>query len=218
MSDHDPDHAHDTGEVHRQLHAHLPPDPALRVKAMESLLIEKGMIDPDTVDAWVETYSEKIGPKCGARIVAKAWSDPDFKARLLDDGTDAVKGLDGVGWAVAHLRVVENTDTTHNLVVCTLCSCYPHAILGPPPNWYKMAAYRSRAVRDPKGVLEEFGVSLPEEVNLKVWDSTSELRYLVLPQRPAGTEGWDEERLAAIVTRNSMIGTERDLDIGKAGS
>mgnify|MGYP000751902143 CR=1 FL=1 len=216
------DHKHgghgSTGEVHRELHAHLPPDPALRVKAMESLLVEKGMIDPDTVDAWVEAYSEVIGPKCGARIVARAWTDPDFKAHLLENGTEAIKGMDGVGWAVAHLRVVENTDTTHNLVVCTLCSCYPHAILGPPPNWYKMAAYRSRAVRDPRGVLEEFGVTLPSGVDLQVWDSTSELRYLVLPQRPAGTEDWDEDRLASIVTRNSMIGTQRDLETGTNGA
>lgn len=219
MSNHDHHRHHgDTGDLHRELHSHLPPDPALRVKAMESLLVEKGMIDPDTVDAWVEVYSEKIGPKCGARIVAKAWTDPDFKVRLLENGTEAVKELDDAGWAVAHLRVIENTPEIHNLVVCTLCSCYPHAILGPPPNWYKMAAYRSRAVRDPKGVLEEFGVTLPKGVDLRVWDSTSELRYLVLPERPAGTEGWSEEQLAAIVTRNSMIGTQRDLDIGKAGS
>lgn len=215
MSDHEHDHSHgDTGDLHRELHSHLPPDPALRVKAMESLLIEKGMIDTDTVDAWVETYSEKIGPKCGARIVAKAWTEPQFKERLLENGTDAVRELDDFGWAVAHLRVIENTPDVHNLVVCTLCSCYPHAILGPPPNWYKMAAYRSRAVRDPQGVLDEFGVTLPEGIDLRVWDSTSELRYLVLPQRPEGTDGWDEEKLASIVTRNSMIGTQRDLSIG----
>lgn len=215
--DHSPGHQ-DTGALHRELHAHLPPEPALRVKAMESLLVEKGMLDPATVDAWVETYTEKIGAKCGARIVAKAWTDPDFRVRLLANGTEAVKELDDVGWAVAHLRVIENTPKTHNLVVCTLCSCYPHAILGPPPNWYKMAAYRSRAVRDPKGVLEEFGVTIPDDVEIRVWDSTSELRYLVLPERPAGSEDWDEERLASIVTRNSMIGTQRDLPIdgGKA--
>lgn len=201
-----------TGDIHHDLHAHLPPDPALRVKAMESLLIEKGMLDPETVDAWVETYSEKIGPKCGAAIVARAWIDPDFKERLIENGTEAVKEMESAGWAVAHLRVIENTDDVHNLVVCTLCSCYPHAILGPPPNWYKMAAYRSRAVREPRAVLAEFGVHLAEEIELRVWDSTSELRYLVLPQRPAGTEDWDEERLASIVTRNSMIGTHRDLD------
>lgn len=219
MSDHDPHRVHaSTGDIHRELHSHLPPDPALRVKAMESLLVEKGMIDPETVDAWVETYSEKIGPKCGARIVAKAWVDAEFKSRLLENGTEAVKELDDAGWAVAHLRVIENTPDTHNLVVCTLCSCYPHAILGPPPNWYKMAAYRSRAVRDPRGVLEEFGVALPKSVDLQVWDSTSELRYLVLPERPAGTDNWDEEALANIVTRNSMIGTQRALDISKAGT
>jgi len=206
-----------TGDIHHELHSHLPPDPALRVKAMESLLIEKGMLDPATVDAWVEIYSEKIGPKCGAAIVARAWVDPGFKARLLKNGTEAVKEMETAGWAVAHLRVIENTDDIHNLVVCTLCSCYPHGILGPPPNWYKMAAYRSRAVREPRAVLEEFGVHLPEEIELRVWDSTSELRYLVLPQRPAGTEDWDEERLASIVTRNSMIGTHRDLD-ATAGS
>ncbi len=210
MSNHD----HKTaGEVHHELHSHLPPEPALRVKAMESLLIEKGMLDPDTVDAWVETYSEKIGPKCGAAIVARAWADAEFKARLLEDASEAVKQLDDTGWAVAHLKAIENTSKIHNLVVCTLCSCYPHSILGPPPNWYKMAAYRSRAVRDPRGVLSEFGVALPEDIELRVWDSTSELRYLVLPERPAGTQGWDEKRLASIVTRNSMIGTHRDLSI-----
>jgi len=206
------EHEHkSTGEVHRELHSHLPPEPGLRVKAMESLLIEKGMLDPDTVDAWVETYTDKIGPKCGARIVARAWADADFKARLLENATEVVKDLDEAGWAVAHLKVIENTPGIHNLVVCTLCSCYPHAILGPPPNWYKMAAYRSRAVRDPRGVLKEFGVDLPETIDLRVWDSTSELRYLVLPERPAGTQDWNEERLASIVTRNSMIGTDRDL-------
>ena len=211
-----PDHDHkSTGEVHRELHSHLPSESALRVKAMESLLVEKGMLDPDTVDAWVETYSEKIGPKCGAAIIARAWSDAAFKARLLENGTEAVKQLDNAGWAVAHLKVIENTPDIHNLVVCTLCSCYPHGILGPPPNWYKMAAYRSRAVRDPRGVLKEFGVALGEDIELLVWDSTSELRYLVLPERPAGTQDWDEERLASIVTRNSMIGTQRDLPLNE---
>jgi len=213
------DHEHkSTGEVHQELHSHLPPEPALRVKAMESLLIEKGMLDPATVDAWVEVYTEKIGPKCGAAIVVRAWVDADFKSRLLEDGTQAVRELDEAGWAVAHLKVIENTPKIHNLVVCTLCSCYPYAILGPPPNWYKMAAYRSRAVRDPRGVLKEFGVDLPEHVELRVWDSTSELRYLVLPVRPAGTQDWDEERLASIVTRNSMIGTDRDLSSDEAST
>ena len=208
MSDHEKMRA---GEVHRALHSHPPPEPALRVKAMESLLIEKGMLDPATVDAWVETYSEKIGPKCGAAIVARAWADAKFKARLLEDASEVVQQLDDAGWAVAHLKVIENRPKIHNLVVCTLCSCYPHAILGPPPNWYKMAAYRSRAVRDPRGVLGEFGVELRQDIELRVWDSTSELRYLVLPERPSGTQDWDEARLAVIVTRNSMIGTQRDL-------
>ena len=211
------DQEKEASDIHHELHSHLPPEPALRVKAIESLLIEKGMLDPATVDAWVETYSEKIGPKCGAAIVARAWIDPDFKARLLENGTEAVKEMESAGWAVAHLRVVENTDDVHNLIVCTLCSCYPHAILGPPPNWYKMAAYRSRAVREPRAVLQEFGVELPDNIDLRVWDSTSELRYLVLPQRPAGTEDWDEDRLASIVTRNSMIGTDRDLDPSAGG-
>ncbi len=145
--------------------------------------------------------------------MARAWSDEDFKARLLENGTQAVQELDNAGWAVAHLKVIENSPSIHNLVVCTLCSCYPNAILGPPPNWYKMAAYRSRAVRDPRGVLDEFGVTLAEDIELLVWDSTSELRYLVLPERPAGTQDWDEERLASIVTRNSMIGTQRELPL-----
>jgi len=212
MSEHD---HKSTGEIHHELHSHLPPEPGLRVKAMESLLVEKGMLDPTTVDAWVEAYCEKIGPKCGARIVARAWVDADFKARLLANGTETVRELDGAGFAVAHLKVIENTPEIHNLVVCTLCSCYPHAILGPPPNWYKMAAYRSRAVRDPRGVLKEFGVTLGDDVELIVWDSTSELRYLVLPERPVGTQDWDEEKLASIITRNSMIGTDRDLSLNK---
>ncbi len=215
MSEHENKSA---GEVHHELHSHLPPEPALRVKAMESLLVEKGMLDTDTVDAWIEVYAEKVGPKSGARIVAKAWVDPAFREQLLENGTQAVKELDDAGWAVAHLKVIENTPHLHNLVVCTLCSCYPHAILGPPPNWYKMAAYRSRAVRDPRGVLDEFGVRLADDIELLVWDSTSELRYLVLPERPGGTEGWDEEKLASIVTRNSMIGTQRDLSLDEGAS
>lgn len=211
--DHD-DHEHTHGDVrhiHEELHAHLPPEPALRVKALESLLVEKGMLDPAAVDAWVEAYTEQIGPRIGARVVAHAWCDAAFKGRLLDDGTAAIQELGIGGWAGAHLKVVENTDTVHNLVVCTLCSCYPIAVLGVPPNWYKTAAYRARAVREPRAVLAEFGTVLPDDVEVRVWDSTSELRYLVLPQRPAGTEGWDEARLAALVTRNAMIGTERDL-------
>lgn len=197
--------------IHRELHSHLPPEPALRVKALESLLVEKGMLDPQTVDAWIEAFTEEIGPKRGATVAAKAWTDPAFKARLLADGTAAITELGFEGWAGGHLKVVENTPIVHNLVVCTLCSCYPISILGIPPNWYKTAAYRARAVRDPRGVLVEFGETIPDEVEVRVWDSTSELRYMVLPERPAGTEGWDEAALANLVTRNAMIGTARDL-------
>ncbi len=199
-------------DIHRHLHSHLPSEPALRVKALESLLVEKGFVDSQTIDAWVEAYSEEIGPKRGARVVAKAWSDEAFKARLLDNATAAIDELGYVGNATAHLKAVENTDTVHNLVVCTLCSCYPFSLLGVAPTWYKTAAYRSRAVRDPRGVLEEFGVAISDDVELRVWDSTAELRYMVVPQRPAGTEGLSEEALAALVTRNSMIGTDRKLE------
>lgn len=195
-------------EIHEELHSHLPSEPALRVKALESLLVEKGMVDPAAVDAWVEVYTEDIGPKRGAEVVARAWTDPAFKAQLLENGSEAIKAF---GLVQNHLEVVENTPDVHNMVVCTLCSCYPISVLGIPPTWYKMAAYRSRAVRDPRGVLSEFGVELTDDTEVRVWDSTAELRYLVVPQRPAGTEGWDEAKLAKLVTRNSMIGTERDL-------
>jgi len=195
-------------DIHEELHSHLPSEPALRVKALESLLVEKGMVDPAAVDAWVEVYTEDIGPKRGAEVVARAWTDPEFKAQLLENGSEAIKAL---GLEQNHLEVVENTPDVHNVVVCTLCSCYPISVLGIPPTWYKMAAYRSRAVRDPRGVLAEFGVQLADDMEVRVWDSTAELRYLVVPQRPAGTEGWDEAKLAQLVTRNSMIGTERDL-------
>lgn len=197
--------------IHRALHSALPPEPALRVKALESLLVEKGLIDSRAVDAWVEAYSDEIGPKRGAHVVAKAWSDPAFKERLLADGPAAIDELGYLGHATAHLKVVENTPEVHNLVVCTLCSCYPFSILGMAPNWYKTAAYRARAVREPRGVLAEFGAEVGDAVEVRVWDSTAELRYLVLPERPAGTEGLDEAALAKLVTRNSMIGTERDL-------
>lgn len=198
-------------EIHRELHTHLPSEPALRVKALESLLVEKGLLDSRTVDAWVEAYTEEIGPKRGAHVVAKAWTDPAYKARLMADAPAAIDEFGYLGGATSHLKVVENTDTVHNLVVCTLCSCYPFSILGIAPNWYKTAAYRARAVRDPRGVLAEFGVEISDEVEVRVWDSTAELRYLVLPQRPAGTEDRDETALADLVTRNSMIGTQRDL-------
>ncbi len=208
MTDYDPAKV---AEIHRHLHSHLPSEPALRVKALESLLVEKGLVDPQTIDAWVEAYSEEIGPKRGAAVVAKAWTDDAFKARLLSDGTAAIDELGFVGNATAHLKAVENTDGIHNLVVCTLCSCYPFSLLGVAPNWYKTAAYRSRAVRDPRGVLAEFGVEIADDVEVRVWDSTAELRYLVVPQRPAGTDDLDEAGLAALVTRNAMIGTDRVL-------
>ena len=198
-------------EIHQALHNHLPSESALRVKALESLLVEKGLVNSETIDAWVEAYSEEIGPKRGAKIVAKAWSDPDFKQRLLDDATAAITELDFQGHATAHLKAVENSNKVHNLVVCTLCSCYPFSILGVAPNWYKTAAYRSRAVREPRSVLAEFGVHLSDDIAVQVWDSTAELRYLVIPQRPAGTEGWSEEQLQQLVTRNAMIGTDRNL-------
>lgn len=198
-------------QIHRELHEHLPSDSALRVKTLESLLVEKGLVDPRAIDQWVQLYAEEIGPKRGAAIVAKAWSDPEFRARLLADAPAAIDELGYLGNATGHLKAVENTASVHNLVVCTLCSCYPFSILGIAPDWYKAAAYRSRAVRDPRGVLAEFGVMLPDAVEVRVWDSTAELRYLVIPERPAGTEGWDEAALAALVTRNSMIGTDRDL-------
>lgn len=205
MTKHDSDAI---AEIHEELHSHLPSEPALRVKALESLLVEKGMVDSAAVDAWVEVYTEDIGPKRGAEVVARAWTDPAFKAQLLENGSEAIQAF---GLKQNHLEVVENTPDVHNMVVCTLCSCYPISVLGIPPTWYKMAAYRSRAVRDPRGVLSEFGVKLADDTEVRVWDSTAELRYLVVPERPAGTEGWDEAKLAKLVTRNSMIGTERDL-------
>ena len=194
-------------KIHRELHSHLPSDPALRVKALESLLVAKGMVDRAAVDAWIDAYADEIGPKRGARVVARAWRDPAFKARLLADGAAAIDEFGYHGHATGHLKAVENTDRVHNLVVCTLCSCYPFALLGMSPGWYKSNEYRARAVRDPRGVLAEFGISLKPEVEIRVWDSTAELRYLVLPQRPAGSETLDEEALAGLVTRNAMIGT-----------
>jgi len=208
MTDFDPDAV---SKIHRHLHSHLPSESALRVKALESLLIEKGLADSATIDAWVEAYSEEVGPKRGAHVVAKAWTDPEFKSRLMQDAVSAIDELGYLGKATAHLKVVENTATVHNLVVCTLCSCYPFSILGIAPNWYKTAAYRSRAVREPRGVLQEFAVELDDDIEVRVWDSTAELRYLVLPQQPETTRGFSETTLAKLVTRNSMIGTERVL-------
>jgi len=197
--------------IHRELHDHLPSDSALRVKALESLLVEKGMLNRAAVDQWIELYTDEIGPKRGAQVVARAWSDPAYKKRLIGNATAAIDEFGFTGSATAHLRAVENTRDVHNLVVCTLCSCYPVSILGIAPSWYKANEYRARAVREPRSVLAEFGVSIGDEVEVRVWDSTAELRYMVIPERPAGTEGWDENRLAALVSRNSMIGTDRDL-------
>jgi nitrile hydratase len=179
----------------------------LRVRALETVLSEKGYIDPAALDAIVEYYETKVGPHNGARVVAKAWSDPEFKRRLLDDATAAVAKLGHVSRVGDHLVAVENTPSVHNMVVCTLCSCYPWEVLGLPPVWYKSAPYRSRAVKDPRGVLRDFGVELPRETEIRVFDSTAETRYLVLPRRPSGTEGWSEEKLASLVTRDCMIGT-----------
>ena len=197
--------------IHHNLHEHLPSESALRTKALESLLIEKGRVDPAAMDAWIEMYRDEIGPMRGARVVARAWRDPSFKGRLLHDATEAIADFGFAGHATGHLQAVENTPEVHNLVVCTLCSCYPFFVLGIPPAWYKSNEYRARAVRDPRGVLTEFGVELPDSVEMRVWDSTSERRYLVIPQRPAGVDDWNEDQLAELVSRNSMIGTARDL-------
>jgi nitrile hydratase len=202
--DHD-DHHHHHGHGHH--HDNQYSDMQARVKALETLLTEKGLIDPAAIDAIVETYETKVGPRNGARVVAKAWVDPDFADWLKRDATEAIASLGYTGRQGEHMRAVFNTPETHNIVVCTLCSCYPWSVLGLPPVWYKAPAYRSRAVIDPRGVLAEFGVSLPEGMRIRVWDSTAELRYLVVPQRPIGTEGLDEEALANLVTRDSMIGT-----------
>ena len=182
-------------------------DPALRVKVLEALLVAKGYVDPAALDAIVETYETKIGPHCGAQVVARAWSDPGYKARLMQDATAAIAELGHGGRQGEHMVAVENTPDVHNVIVCTLCSCYPWAVLGLPPVWYKSAPYRSRVVIDPRGVLADFGTTLPAAKHIRVWDSTAELRYLVIPERPAQTQGWSEARLAALVTRDSMIGT-----------
>jgi nitrile hydratase len=194
---------------HPRDHTEPPSDPALRVKALESLLTEKGLVDLAALDLLIDAYETKIGPRNGAKVVARAWNDPIFKKALLQDATTAIASLGYTGRQGEHMKVVENTPKIHNLVVCTLCSCYPWPVLGLPPVWYKSAPYRARAVADPRGVLKEFGTELSEDVEVRVWDSTSEVRYLVLPERPAGTEGWSEEQLAALVSRNSMIGVER---------
>jgi len=198
---------HDHHDHDDHPHSHLPSDPALRVRALETLLTDKGLVDPAALDEIIDIYQNKIGPQNGARVVAKAWSDPAFKASLLSDADKVLREMDLYGRQGEHMVVVENTAQTHNMVVCTLCSCYPWPVLGIPPGWYKSDAYRARAVREPRKVLADFGVTLAEDKAVRVWDSTAEVRYLVFPERPEGTEGMDEEALAALVTRDSMIGT-----------
>jgi nitrile hydratase len=204
-------HMQDLAEKEQHDHGHqtAPSDLTLRVKALESLLVEKGLVDSAALDALVDTYEHKIGPRNGARVVARAWVDPAYKERLLTDATAAIGELGYTGSGGEHMMVVENGPKMHNLVVCTLCSCYPWAVLGLPPVWYKSAPYRSRAVIDPRGVLREFGLELPEDVEIRVWDSTAEVRYLVLPERPAGSEKLNEGELAALVTRDAMIGVAK---------
>ncbi len=213
MSAHDHEHGHDHGHVHIDdpEHPHNAPlsDVQLRVRALESLLTEKGLVEPAALDELIDTYETKVGPRNGAKVVARAWVDPAFKQRLLEDSTAAIAEMGFIGRQGEDMVVLENTPTVHNLVVCTLCSCYPWPVLGLPPVWYKSSPYRSRAVIDPRGVLREFGVDLPGDVEVRVWDSTAELRYLVLPERPPGTEAMTEEELAALVTRDAMIGVAR---------
>ncbi|MFT7391970.1 MAG: nitrile hydratase [Paracoccaceae bacterium] len=199
---HHHDHDHDHGA-----HALLPPDPALRVKALETILTRKGLLDPAALDEILDTYENKVGPRLGATIVARAWADPAFMTALREDAGAVLDAMDLAGRQGEHVVVVENTADTHNMVVCTLCSCYPWPLLGIPPGWYKSDAYRARTVREPRAVLAEFGVTLPETQRVRVWDSTAEVRYLVIPMRPEGTEGMDEAALVALVTRDSMIGT-----------
>ena len=203
---------HDHSHQHSHEHTEPPADPALRVKALESLLVEKGLVDPAALDTLIDTYEHKIGPQNGAKVVAKAWTDPSYAKWLQDDATAAIAALHFVGRQGEHMQAVFNTPTEHHLVVCTLCSCYPWPVLGLPPVWYKSAPYRARAVSDPRGVLTEFGTQLAADVSVRVWDSTAEVRYLVIPQRPAGTDGWSPAELASIVTRNSMIGVEVLVD------
>ena len=209
-------HEHESHD-HDHDHQAVPSDLNLRVKALESLLVEKGLVDRAALDAIVDTYETKIGPRNGARVVARAWVDPAYKKRLITDATAAIAELGYAGGQGEDMVVLENTPKIHNLVVCTLCSCYPWPILGLPPVWYKSAPYRSRAVIDPRGVLREFGLELPDEVEVRVWDSTAELRYLVLPERPAGSEQLNEEQLAGLVTRDSMVGVAKVSSAGLPG-
>ena len=203
----DKDNSHSHSHDHDDHHSLLPSDPELRVKAIETLLLSKGLIDSETLDELIDTYENKIGPQNGAKVVAKAWVDSDYKKRLLEDATSAIRELSYQGRQGENMVVVENTPEVHNVVVCTLCSCYPWPVLGIPPTWYKSDEYRSRTVREPRKVLSEFGVKVDDKIQVKVWDSTAELRYLVLPMRPEGTENMNEDELAKLVTRNSMIGT-----------
>ena len=198
--DHDHHHHHDHN------HGSELSETQIRVRALESILTEKGYVDPAALDLLIETYEKKVGPHNGARVIAKAWTDPAFRERLLMDATPAIASVGYAGRQGEHIVALENTPKTHHMVVCTLCSCYPWPTLGLPPVWYKSAPYRSRAVIDPRGVLQEFGVTIPDDVEVRVWDSTAEVRYLVLPERPAGTEGMSEDALAALVSRDSMIG------------
>jgi nitrile hydratase subunit alpha len=203
------DHEHDHDHEHGRTHDAPLSDVELRVKALESLLVEKGLVDPAALDVLIDTYETKVGPRNGAKVVARAWVDPTFKRRLLQDATATAAEFGFVGRQTDRLVVLENTPQVHNVVVCTLCSCYPWAVLGLPPVWYKASPYRSRAVLDPRGVLQEFGLDLPENVEIRVWDSTAEIRYMVLPERPPGTEGMSEDALAALVTRDAMIGVAK---------
>jgi nitrile hydratase len=202
-------HAQEQRQEHEHSHQAVPSDPALRVKSLESLLVEKGLVDRAALDTLIDSYEHKIGPRNGAQVVARAWTDAAYKQRLLTDADAAIAELGYGGMQGEHMRVVENTPKVHNLVVCTLCSCYPWPVLGLPPVWYKSAPYRSRSVIDPRGVLREFGLELPEDAEVRVWDSTAELRYLVLPERPAGTEKLNEQELAALVTRDAMVGVAK---------
>jgi nitrile hydratase len=205
VATHEHSHSHAKSDGHEE-YSELS-EIQLRVRALESILTEKGYVDPLAIDQIVQAYETKVGPHNGARIVAHAWADPDFRRRLLEDANTAIAEVVDVNTLESDLKVLENTDRVHNMLVCTLCSCYPWEVLGLPPTWYKSAPYRSRAVIDPRGVLEEFGIRLPENKEIRVWDSNAEQRFIVLPERPAGTEGWSEEQLEALVTRDSLIGT-----------
>ena len=201
------DHDHDDHDHHDHDHGSELSEMQIRVRALESVLTEKGYVEPAALDAIIEAYETKIGPHNGARVIAKAWNDSDFRRRLLEDATPAIASVGYAGRQGEHIVALENTPQTHHMVVCTLCSCYPWEMLGLPPVWYKAAPYRSRAVKDPRGVLADLGLALPKDTEIRVWDSTAETRFLVLPMRPKGTEGWSEEQLAELVTRDSMIGT-----------